>query len=413
MLKYWIWLSMRPSVSEHLKMELLCHFGSPEEIFGASEKELRRIPQLTAEGIEALLDHSLEDAEKVMSICLQEHIGLLTYEDERYPERLKNIYDPPVLLYYQGTLPDFDAEPTIAVVGTRGASAYGLKQAQQMGYQIGKCGGVVVSGLADGIDSAAMNGALLSGCTVVGVSGCGIDRIYPRSSKKLYEDTRRFGCVISEYAPGEAPLRWHFPRRNRIISGLSCGVVIVEAPEGSGALYTARHAHEQNREIFVIPGNVDLPSFVGSNRLMGDIAAPVSCGWDVMQEYVSRFPDRIHRSSGDAPEAVQPSEPARKSPKAGGKTASARKKQTERATSKEKDIDKEPSAPYSDVDTVQLPPEEEAIVKVIGNQQKLVDEIIAETGLPTGKVMCLLTVLQMKHLILRHPGNRVSLKPKT
>lgn len=413
MLEHWIWLSMRPSVSEHLKMELLCHFGSPEAVYEATEKELRKVPRLTAEGMESLMDRSLIQAEEILSKCMDEQIGLLTYADEHYPECLKNIYDPPILLYYQGTLPDFDANPAIGIVGTRKASAYGLTSAQRMGYQVGKCGAMVVSGLADGIDSAAMNGALLSGCTVVGVLGCGIDQVYPRSSRKLYENTRRFGCILSEYAPGEAPLRWHFPRRNRIISGLCCGVVVVEAPVGSGSLYTAKFAHEQNRDVFVIPGNVDIPSFVGSNRLLSDYGVAAACGWDVMQEYTGRFPDKIHRYSGEMPEQQKNAEPVKKTPKALAKKPPERKKTAVKPVTVEKAIDNVPAAPYIDLSSAGLPPEEAAIARSIGTEQKLVDEIIAETGLTTSRVMCLLTMMELKNLIKRHPGRRVSLKPKT
>lgn len=413
MLEHWIWLSMRPSVGEHLKMELICQFGSPEAVYEATEKELRKVPHLTAEGIDSLMDRSLILAEEILSKCMQERIGLLTFADEQYPECLKNIYDPPILLYYQGTLPDFDANPAIGIVGTRKAGAYGLTSAQRMGYQLGKSGAIVVSGLADGIDSAAMNGALLSGCTVVGVLGCGIDRVYPRSSRKLYEDTRRFGCILSEYAPGEEPLRWHFPRRNRIISGLCCGVVVVEAPEGSGSLYTAKYAHEQNRDVFVIPGNVDLPGFVGSNRLLSDYGIAVACGWDVLQEYTGRFPDKIHRYSGQMPEEPAPAEPVKKKPKPSVKKPPEEKKTVEKADAVEKDIDKRPAAPYIDLSEVKLSPDELAIARSIGTEQKLVDEIIAETGLTTSRVMCLLTMMELKNLIKRHPGRRVSLKPKT
>lgn len=412
MLKYWVWLSMRPSVNEHQKMELLNRFGTPRGVFEAEEKELKKFSGLSDDGLKGLLDHSLAVAEKIIGKCLRDNIGLLTFDDERYPERLKNIYDPPLLLYYQGVLPDFDDQPALAVVGTRKASAYGLTTAQRMGYQIGKCGGMVVSGLASGIDSAAMSGALLSGCTVVGVLGCGIDQVYPRSSRKLYEDTRRYGCILSEYGPGEAPLHWHFPRRNRIISGLSCGVVVVEAPEGSGSLYTARFAHEQNRDVFVVPGNVDLTGFVGSNRLLSDYGIAVACGWDVMQEYTGLFPDRIHRNTGEMP--VQPvKEPITKTSGTPEKTVPTKKKQPTKTVSEEKDIDKEASAPYIDLSGMNLKPEEEAVIHSIGSEQKLVDEIIAETGLSTSRVMCILTMLELKNLIKRHPGRRVSLKPKS
>lgn len=301
MLKYWIWLAERPNVSARQKLELLQHFETPAGVYSASEKELAEFPGLSPGAKESLEDHSIAGAEETEAYCLAKNIGLLRYDDPAYPQRLKNIYDPPILLYYKGTLPDFDSLPVIAMVGTRKASAYGLNIARRYGYEIGKCGGLVVSGLADGADAAAMRGALLAGAPVVGVLGCGIDIIYPRSNRDLYRDTERYGCILSEYCPGTKPVGWNFPKRNRIISGLSCGVVVTEAPEKSGALITAREANDQGRDIYVVPGNVDIPTYVGSNQLLRDGASPALSGWDVLREYEARFPDKIHRDDTPVP----------------------------------------------------------------------------------------------------------------
>ena len=179
------------------------------------------------------------------------------------------------------------------MVGTRHASPYGMTTAKKMGYQITKCGGIVVSGMAYGIDGMAMKGALTAGAPVVGILGCGAEMVYPPSNRPLFSDVENYGCIMSEFPPGTPPVKWNFPKRNRIISGMSCGVLVVEAPEKSGALITARCAADQGRDVFVVPGNIDVPTFVGSNRLLRDGAIAVSSGWDILSEYQMQFPDKI------------------------------------------------------------------------------------------------------------------------
>ena len=267
MLIHWIWLAHRPGVSDRMKVRLLQHFREPEDIYFADGEAYRHVEGMTAEAAEGLKDKNLTAAEDILESCRREGLHILTFQDAAYPSKLKNIADPPILLYYKGQLPDLDALPVIGVVGTRKASAYGMQTAKRMGYQIGKCGGIVVSGMAYGIDGMAMSGALTAGQITVGVLGCGADIVYPLSNRALFRDVQQYGCILSEFAPGTQPARWTFPKRNRIISGLSDGVLLVEAPEGSGALITARRALEQGRDVFVVPGNIDQPGFVGSNQL--------------------------------------------------------------------------------------------------------------------------------------------------
>ena len=198
MLVHWIWFAHRPGLSDRMKMTLLQHFQDPEEIYFADSGAFDHVEGLTPEAVEALSDKILVPAEEILEYCHREKIHLLTYRDAGYPSRLKNIADPPVLLYYKGILPDFDASPIIGVVGTRKASAYGLTTAKRMGYQIGKCGGIVVSGMAYGIDSMAMSGALTADACVIGVLGCGADIVYPPSNRALFRDTEQHVVVKSE-----------------------------------------------------------------------------------------------------------------------------------------------------------------------------------------------------------------------
>ena len=417
MIVHWIWLATRSAISDRLKVELVHHFQDPENVYFADADSYRRVEGLSPEGLEALKDKDLRPAEKILENCHREKLQILTFQDAAYPNRLKNISDPPLVFYYKGRLPDFDGLPLIGVVGTRHASPYGLTTAKRMGYQIARCGGIVVSGMAFGIDGMAMRGALTGGGAVVGILGCGAEQVYPSSNRSLFEDTESYGCILSEFPPGTPPLARNFPKRNRLISGLSCGVLVVEAPEKSGALITARQAADQGRDVFVVPGNIDVPTFVGSNRLLRDGAIAVSHGWDILSEYEALFPDKIRKDLGrnqlsvspdELTQSVETSAEVRKVAQKPRKPAKTKqqKQETEKMT-----IDKAASSPYSDVNDIlpKLSADEQTIVSAIGSSERLVDDVIAETGLPVGKVLATLTLLEVKGVVRRLPGKRVRL----
>ena len=419
MLIHWIWLAHRPGLSDRMKVALLQHFRDPEDIFFTDSEAFDHIEGLSEEAMDSLRDKNLIPAEEILDACHREKLHVLTYRDAAYPVRLKNITDPPIVLYYKGQLPDVDALPVIAVVGTRKASAYGLTTAKRLGYQIGKCGGIVVSGMAYGIDGMAMSGALTAGQKVVGVLGCGADIVYPLSNRALFKDVERFGCILSEFPPGYQPTKWSFPKRNRIISGLSNGVLVVEAPEKSGSLITARLAAEQGRDVFAVPGNIDMPSFVGSNRLLRDGAIMVSSGWDILSEYEAQYPDKIRRDDGPVRQTAYPDEVCRAAaetekplPKVAQKPRLPRKKDNLKKDLEKKAIDNERSTAYSDVNDnlPKLSEEEQRIVNCLKNGERLVDDVIAETGLTAGKLLGILTMLELKGVITRLPGKRITLK---
>ena len=392
MLVHWIWLATRTHIGERLKVDLVRRFQDPEAIYFADPGSFHDISGLTAEGAAALADKNLQDAEKVLWDCRRKNLRILTWQDAAYPARLKNIPDPPLVLYYKGNLPDFDALPVIGVVGTRKASAYGMNVAGKMGYQISRCGGIVVSGMAAGIDAMATRGALTAGAAAVGVLGCGADVVYPASNRGLFEEMEQYGCLISEYLPGTPPAAYNFPRRNRIISGLSCGVLVVEAPEKSGALITAHAALDQGRDVFVVPGNIDVDTFVGSNRLLRDGAIAVSSGWDVMSEYEALYPDKITEFTAQ-PEKIQ-SQAAQNAPLFGNKQVSKHKED-------KKVIDNGEASPYIGLEDKMPPllPDEQKILSALTQEPRLIDDVIAETGIPTAKMLATLTLLQVKGMV--------------
>lgn len=419
MLVHWIWLATRAAMNERNKICLLEHFGDPEDIFYAQTDAYREVEGMTKAAMEALADKDLTSSEKILSECMEKNIHICAYHDAHYPERLKNIPDPPLVLYYKGNMPNFDGNPVISVVGTRKASAYGLGVAKRMGYQIARCGAIVVSGIASGIDAMSMKGALTAGGCVVGVLGCGADKIYPASNRSLYADTERNGCLLTEFPPGTPPYGWNFPKRNRVISGLACGVLVVEAPEGSGSLITARDAANQGRDVFVVPGNIDVPTFMGSNGLLREGAIAVSSGWDVVSEYSALFPDKIRRDTSpvrmsgydDEAEAVQPGEGVKELKVAQKATSPGKNRDSDRKK-KKITIDNGESAPYIDVVGVYdgLTQDEQLVVQQLKAGVRLVDDVIADTGMPAGKVLATLTILEVKGIVERLPGKRVSLK---
>ena len=417
MLSHWIWLSTRPHVSDRMKLELMRRFQSPEEIYYADADSFFHIGGLTPEAVSALADKDLKEAESILYTCRRKDIRILTYQDAAYSARLKNIADPPLVLYYKGILPDFDGSAMIGVVGTREASAYGMKTAKKMGYQIARCGGIVVSGMACGIDGMATRGALAASAPAVGILGCGVDVVYPASNRDLFADMERFGCLLSEFIPGTPPLARNFPKRNRLISGLSCGVLVVEAPEKSGALITAQAALEQGRDVFVVPGNIDVDTCVGSNRLLRDGAMPVSSGWDIMSEYAQQFPGQIRECDALLPQEGEnlrsafATRPEKTQPKVAQKAKLFGKDTHSKQNEKKIVIDNGDASPYSDQEDRRPPllPEEQKIVSVLTYEPRLIDDVLAETGLPSARMLSVLTLLQVKGIVKQHPGNYISL----
>ena len=419
MLAHWIWLAHHPGLSDRMKVALLRHFSDPEDIFYADPESFSQVEGMTKETLDALKERNLAFAEEILSEAMKQNLHIVTLRDAAYPSCLKHISDPPVVLYYKGRLPDFDALPLIGVVGTRNASPYGLTMAKRMGQEIAQCGGVVVSGMASGIDGMAMKSALSAGGTVVGVLGCGADLIYPQSNKWLYADAERYGCILSEFPPGTPPYRWNFPKRNRIISGLSCGVLVVEAPEKSGSLITAHQALEQGRDVFVVPGNVDQPGFVGSNRLLKDGGILASSGWDVMSEYALQFPDKVKKNTTPSKQEAYPDEVNRSREESGGilgkvaqKARLPKAKSEKKEKSNKKDVDKSTTGTYSDVnkDLSALNADQRAIVEALAAGELLVDQVIAQSGLPASRVSTELTMLAIRGIVKKLPGNRVCLK---
>ncbi len=401
MLIYWVWFAQLTGITASQKLALLQHFHDPEEIYHLQGQ----IPGISEEAQQALENKDLTEARRILSDCANKGIDLLTLRDEGYPEKLKNTYDPPLVLYVKGVLPQWETLPVIGVVGTRKASPYGLQTAKDFGGQIASCGALVVSGGAAGIDTKAMEGALDAGWPVVGVLGCGVDVAYPASNKQLFARVVEHGCLISEYPPKTAGIAWHFPQRNRIISGMSNGLLVVEAPQKSGALITAKQALELGRDVYVVPGNVGVDSCAGSNALLQDRAVAVLSGWDVVKEYAPLYVGKVSKNR------VPPYTP--------GAALKVAQKPSFPGTlseideiNRKKDIDKEEKSTYIVLDRTNcvLSETEEAVLARVPREAMLVDDVIAQLDLPAGTVKSILTKLSLKGLTVSHPGGRISRK---
>lgn len=284
-LVYWIWLSLACTPDTPTFAKLISSFDTAEEIYSAEDREIRACIGAKTSDCAKLLNKDLSRAEEIYNFCVTKQIGILTYDDENFPITLRDIPTPPVLLYYRGHLPDFTSSFRCAVVGTRLLSQYGRKNAFSLGYDLASAGAIVVSGMALGIDSVALAGALSAGGTTVAVIGSGIDVCYPIQHKKLAREIVKRGCVFTEYAPGTKPERFNFPRRNRLISGLCAATVVVEGKESSGSLITARHAFSQGRTVYAVPGNVGDPGSQVSNLLLKNGAKVCTSADDIVNDF--------------------------------------------------------------------------------------------------------------------------------
>jgi DNA processing protein len=333
------------------------HFGSIENAWGARVEDILKIDGIKKNAVDAFvqnrdtinLDQELENIQK-------NKIKVLTLEDDAYPTALKNIYAPPPVLYVKGNI-DKIGDKIISIVGTRRASRYGREIAKKLAYELSAVGFTIVSGLAAGIDTSAHQGALEAGGKTLAVFGCGVDVVYPSSNIGLAKEIESSGALLSEFPLGSGPDKGTFPRRNRVISGLSLGTIVIEGHYTSGAMITAKYALEQGREVFAVPGNVELEQSKGPHWLIKNGAKLVETVDDVLEELNMVSP-------GPRPEAQG---------------------------SRLKD--------YSN-----LSDEQKKIVEVLSMEPKHIDKISVETSFPTPQISSLLMMLEVTKVIRQLPG---------
>lgn len=291
---YWVWAQDALGISSSVKSdEIISYFGKAEALYFAGEYEWRISGIFTRGQINKLKSTGLDNAERIIAECEKYKIKIVTPDDRDYPSMLFKLPNLPLVLYVRGNLDCLKNKISIAIVGAREASDIGLRIARSLSASLSRSGAVVISGAAKGIDSAAHTGALNVGAKTVAVLGCGFGANYLPENEPLRREIAGHGALITEYPPHTPALGRNFPFRNRIISGLSYGTVVIEANERSGSLRTVNHAIEQGRDIFAVPGDITSSMNMGTNRLLREGAKPVFNAMDVLEEYAERFPDLL------------------------------------------------------------------------------------------------------------------------
>lgn len=353
-------LNLTPGIGPVTVHRLIQAFGHSDAFLGASEEDLLAVEGVTPHHIKAIRDSIETDPRPEIEQACERDVQLLAYDDPRYPTALREMYDPPYLLYVKGRIEPQDSV-SIAIVGTRRASHYGREQAERFGMALGRAGFTVISGLARGVDSLAHRGALSVGARTLAVVGSGLGHVYPPENRDLAAEIGITGAVISEFPMDLKPSKDTFPRRNRIVAGMSLGVLVVEAPVRSGALITARLANEMGREVFAIPGRIDQDNAAGCHRLLRNGATLVRNLDDILDE-LGPLPDAIAAELEESAEAVS------------------------------------------------LDPKEESILAVLSKDPAHLDHICAQTGLPVQEVSAALMMLELKRRVQQQPGKFFVLK---
>ena len=295
---YWIWLSNICTPGTDLGDRLLLAFDkSAKAVYEATESDFKKIESLKPGIIEELCDKDISDANDIYNYCTQNGIGLLSYADDLYPERLRRIARAPLLLYYKGNFQNLNSCVCIGTVGTRSMTAYGKRESYRICYDLARAGVITVSGLARGVDTACHRGTIDGGGRTIAVLGCGINVVYPPENSALMDEIAHFGTVITEYRPNTKPMGSNFPARNRIISGLCQGTLVIEADKHSGAMITAKYALMQGRDIFALPGKIGELNSMGTNELIQNGAKMVTKASDIVIEYEYLYPTRLNLQS--------------------------------------------------------------------------------------------------------------------
>ncbi len=400
---YWIWMSSLTGMGPVKARSLLENFKHPGLVYDMSEAELKKTGLLTAKNVEEILDpDKRKRVGEIYGIMLKNDIKIISIFDGNYPDKLRHIYDPPIALYYKGNL-DF-SDFSIAAVGSRRTTYYGALSAKKLSYDLAMHGVRIISGLARGIDSIAHGGCLDAGGKTTAVLGCGIDNIYPPENRELFDRIiKSGGLALSEYAPGMPPINHNFPARNRIISGIASGVLVVEAANRSGSLITAGYALEQGREVFAVPGNIDSAYSKGTNRLIRDGAKMVLCAGDILEEF--DYKEINDRSNDNNKNNNKEKDKDKKSEKSVEKVSGLNRKELNKES-----LDKSANKSGSSKEKTDfslfrgLSTEEIRVVKIIKNGIHHMDEIIERSNISAKEANNILFMLEMKGVIVQLPG---------
>jgi DNA processing protein len=385
----WLTLALIPGIGTTHFIRLLARFHTPSEILGASESSLCEVvSQKLARRITQYSE--VVDLQQQLRLMQEYQVSLVTLDDAAYPLLLGEIYDPPLALFCRGDLTEADRY-SVAIVGTRKASPYGIRMAEKLGRDLAFRGITVVSGMASGVDTAAHRGALEAGGRTIAVLGCGVNIVYPKQNVDLMQDIIQSGSVISQFPMDAPPSKTHFPIRNRIISGITLGTVVVQAPQRSGALITAHSATEQGREVFAVPGEIGNRNSEGPHTLIREGAKLVESVEDVLAELSLPAEMQIRPVLTDRREEAPVKKPARKVSAPESIAAS---------TSQEPIAEPEPAPPAS------VTKEERHVLSVLAPNGSFVDEIAAACRISVAEALSALTMLEIKGWVRQFSGKR-------
>ena len=435
---FWIWLAEALGAGNRGFKSLIELYKNPYDIFNAEEYEFASLSDLPEKTLERLNNKNLSVADRILESCEKLNVDVIPYTDERYPPQLREIQRPPILLYSKGEPIDMEGTFTVGMVGTRNMSAYGLQSAYKIAYGLARANAVVVSGMAAGIDGVSAAAALKAEGKTVAILGCGIDQIYPKHHGPLMDAIAKNGWLLSEYPPGTKPNHYHFPMRNRLISGLSATTVVVEAGLGSGSLITAKDAIAQGKVVFAVPANIGGRSAEGSNGLLRDGAKVATSAKDILQPYEYVYADTLHterliklrdeelaadceyldrlgvielvkrspeRSGG---EAAEPKDVARKPRR---QTQSAKKQESraegeagpkpahDRQAERERQSKQTPEEVLNELTQTQI-----TVLEAMPDDRAIPLDALNRLELPYGEILAALTMLEVMGLIQKLPG---------
>lgn len=406
----WTWLSVRLGAASPYLNPLLEHFATAADVYAADHAALAAVEGLPESVRLRLLDKDTDRAERILEDCRRLGIGVMTYDDPRYPRLLKQIAKPPAVLYFVGKPIDFDRKLGVAVVGTRTMTEYGRDVTYRFSYDLASAGAVIVSGMALGVDGMAAAGSLDAQMPTAVVLGSGLDVVYPKMHTKLYKCILRDGFAVSEYPPGTEPDARNFPQRNRIISGLARCVLVTECPETSGALITAREALAEGKPLFAVPGAITMPGSAGTNELIKSGSAKmVTSPTDILDLFEpAHFPELDASAVGamnyNAAKAESTYAVSTKTSKVAW--AKVRRKKPESAPDDSPDTVRESSAPKVTETFVPMSETEKKIYACIPEEgQVSVDLIASGSGAPVPDVLTALLALTCKGVVRQLPGN--------
>lgn len=412
---YWLWLSLSVTPGSRTFAKLYAHTPDPKGIFQLDGETVTRLCAEERRDAQRILRHELGEAERLLAFCEHKGIGLLPYADENYPPLLRNIENPPVLLYYRGTLPSFAASFPCAVVGTRKLTEYGRKSAFYISLDLARAGALIVSGMARGIDGVALSAACAVGRPCVAVLGCGIDICHPKEHLTLARTIVQNGAVVTEYPPGTPAFSYNFPVRNRIISGMCAAVAVMEARERSGSLITARHAMEQGRTVYALPGNVDAETSEGTALLLKNGAHALTAADDILRAFEFVYTgilnpyllsEPVSVRMDDALRAYEVGQRKERKPRSPLALLGVRPREEHDAEPPLSDIGEE----EKDAARASMTEAQRKIYERIPEGDSLDVEELLDVGMPMPAVMRELVKLELLRLVEMLPGERVKRK---